>query len=42
MDINYSRIELGLVCIDNIFVLKHLVEKYREKRKELDVTFMDL
>ena len=28
-------------CIDWIFVLKQLVEKYREKRKELNVAFMD-
>ena len=36
--------DLGLVSggIDQIFALKHLVEKYREKRKELYVAFMDL
>ena len=32
----------GRGCIDQIFVLKQLVEKYREKRKELHVAFMDL
>ena len=32
----------GRGCVDQIFVLKQLVEKYREKRKELHVTFMDL
>ena len=30
------------VCIDQIFVLKQLVEKYREKKKELCVAFTDL
>ena len=29
-------------CIDKLFVLKQLVEKYRAKRKELHVAFMDL
>ena len=29
-------------CIDQIFVLKRLVEKYIEKRKELYAAFMDL
>ena len=29
-------------CIGQIFVLKQLVENYREKRKELHVAFMDL
>ena len=29
-------------CIDQIFVLKKLVEKYRKKRKELHVAVMDL
>ena len=32
----------GKGCIDQIFVLKQLVEKSREKRKELHVAFMDL
>ena len=32
----------GRGCIDQIFVLKQLVEKYREKRKELYVAFMKL
>ena len=32
----------GRGCIDQIFVLNQLVEKYREKRKELHVAFMDL
>ena len=29
-------------CLDQIFVLKQFVEKYRENRKELHVAFMDL
>ena len=29
-------------CIGQILVLKQLVEKYREKKMELYVTFMDL
>ena len=29
-------------CIDQIFVFKQLVQKYREKRKELHVAFTDL
>ena len=29
-------------CIDQIFVLKQLVEKYREKRKGLHKAIMDL
>ena len=32
----------GRGCTDQIFVLKQLVEKYREKRKELQVAFKDL
>ena len=32
----------GRGCIDQLFVLKQLVEKYREKRKEFHVAFMDL
>ena len=32
----------GKECIDQIFVLKQLVEKYREKRKELHIVFIDL
>ena len=32
----------GRGCKDQIFVLKQLVEKYREKRKEFHVAFMDL
>ena len=32
----------GRGYIDQISVLKQLVEKYREKRKELHVAFMDL
>ena len=28
--------------IDQIFVLKKLVEKYREKKTEMYITFMDL
>ena len=32
----------GRGCIDQIFVLRQLVEKYREKRKESHVAFMDL
>ena len=31
----------GRGCIDQIFVLKQLVENYREKRKELHVAFVD-
>ena len=29
-------------CIDQIFVLKHLVGKYREKREDLRVALMGL
>ena len=32
----------GKGCIYQIFVSKKLVEKYREKRKELHIAFMDL
>ena len=32
----------GKGCIDQIFILKQLVEKYREKRKEWHIAFMDL
>ena len=32
----------GRGCIDQIFVLKQLVQKYREKRKEVHVAFMDM
>ena len=32
----------GRKCTDQTFVLKQLVEKYREKRKELHVALMDL
>ena len=32
----------GRGCIDQIFILKQLVEKYRDKRKVLHVAFMDL
>ena len=32
----------GRGCIDQKFVLKQLDEKYKEKRKELHVAFMDL
>ena len=32
----------GRGCTDQIFVLKQMVEKYREKRKEMHVVFMDL
>ena len=32
----------GKDCVDQIFILKLLVERYREKRKELKVTLMDL
>ena len=32
----------GRVCIDQIFVLKQLIEKYREKWKKLHVAFVDL
>ena len=32
----------GRGCIDQIFVLKQLVKKYREKRKELHAAFMGL
>ena len=32
----------GKGCIDQIFVLKQLAEKYKEKRKELHAAFMDL
>ena len=32
----------GRRCIDQIFVLKQLVERYIEKRKELHVVFRDL
>ena len=37
-----KSIFLGRGCIDQIFVLKQLVEKYREKMKELHFVFMDL
>ena len=32
----------GRGCIDQIFVLKQSVEKYREKRKGMLIGFMDL
>ena len=32
----------GRGCIDQIIILKQFVEKYREKRKELHVAFMNL
>ena len=32
----------GRGCLDQIFVLQQLVEKYKEKIKELYVAFMDL
>ena len=32
----------GRGCIDQIFVMKQVVEKHREKRKELHDAFMDL
>ena len=32
----------GRGCIDQLFVLKQLAEKYREIRKELHAAFMDL
>ena len=32
----------GKECIDQIFILKQLSEKYRDNRKELHVEFMDL
>ena len=32
----------GRGCIDQIFVLKQWIKKYREKRKELHVAFMNM
>ena len=32
----------GRGCRDQIFVLKQLVEKYREKRKKLHIAFVDM
>ena len=32
----------GRECVDQVFVLKQLLEAYREKKKEMYVTFVDL
>ena len=32
----------GRGCIDQIFVLKQLVKKYKEKRKDLHIEFMNM
>ena len=37
-----ENLRRGSRCIDQIFVLKQLDEKYREERKELNIAFMDM
>ena len=37
-----GRFRSGRECVDQIFILNQLVEKYREKRKELHVACFEV